>query len=240
MMPDKNTRTRYLKLPISFDVARLKEDLAKIREEEWVAHFNTAAYEREWRCVPLRSMEGKSDHIISLANVHYEDTAILDRCPGFRAVIDAFECEKTSVRLMAMGPDSLIKMHRDPGTSFEDGLARLHVPILTTPAAVFTVEDEEIHFSAGDVWYLNANCLHGVRNASPEPRIHLMLDCPVNPWLEKLFLEVGFVPEAKPQYGDPAINDGNVAKIIASLMAMGGSANRELAEKLAALRDTQP
>lgn len=233
-------KTRYLKLPLAFDVARLRDDLANIADSEWIPHFNTAAYEREWRCVPLRSLEGRSDHIISLSGVRYQDTAILDRCPYFRQVIDTFECEKTSVRLMAMGPDSVIRMHRDPGTSFEDGLARLHVPILTSPAALFTVEDEEVHFSAGGAWYLNANCLHGVRNGSRQPRIHLMLDCPVNTWLEALFDAAGFIAEAPPKYGDPSINDDNVAAVIECLLTTGGTPGRREADRLAAIRDGQP
>ena len=230
-------KTRYLKLPHSFDLARLKEDLAEIREEDWVDHFNSAAYENEWRCVSLRSVQGRADHIISLPDTNYADTAILGRCPYFREVIDTFECEKTSVRLMALGAGSLIKMHTDRGTSFEDGMARLHIPIVTSHEVCFSIEDEEVHFSAGHTWYLNANCRHGVRNDSPHPRIHLMLDCPANPWLEKLFLDAGFVPDEKPKYGDPSINDGNVAAIIASLKVMEGGAGKQLAQKLAAIRD---
>ncbi len=230
-------KTRYLKLPCVFDLARLETDLAKITEEDWVAHFNTAAYENEWRCAPLRSMQGRSDHIMSLLDVPYANTALLDRCPYFREVIDTFECEKTSVRLMAMGPGSRIKMHTDRGTAFEDGMVRLHVPIVTTPEVCFSIEDEEVHFSAGHTWYLNASCLHGVRNDTPHSRIHLMLDCLVNPWLEKLFLNAGFEPDEKPKYGDPSINDDNVSEIIASLTAMGSGAGINLAMSLAAIRD---
>ncbi|MDX8399824.1 MAG: hypothetical protein R8K20_06205 [Gallionellaceae bacterium] len=60
-MPHK---TRYLKLPLVFDIARLTEDLAKIKEEDWIAHVNTKAYDKDWRCAPLRSVQGRSDHIV--------------------------------------------------------------------------------------------------------------------------------------------------------------------------------
>ncbi|MDD5112527.1 MAG: aspartyl/asparaginyl beta-hydroxylase domain-containing protein [Methylobacter sp.] len=229
-------KTRYLKLPFFFDVRRLNEDLSKIREAEWIAHVNTAAYENDWSCVPLRSLDGRSDHILCLPNVDYEDTDILGRCPYFQEVIDTFECEKTSVRLMALGAGSRIKMHTDKGTSFEDGMARLHIPIVTTPEVCFTVEDEDIHFSAGNAWYLNANCLHGVNNESKHPRIHLMLDCIVNPWLEKVFLDAGFVPNAPPKYGDPSINDKNVGAIISSLIAMNDEPAKQMAKRLIAMQ----
>lgn len=232
-MPHK---TRYLKLPFFFNVRRLNEDLAKIREAEWVAHFNTSAYEKDWSCVPLRSLNGRSDHIMSLSDVHYEDTGTLKRCPYFQEVIDSFECEKTSVRLMALGADSRIKMHTDKGTSFEDGITRLHIPIITTLDICFTIEDEEVHFSAGNTWYLNANCRHGVNNESQSPRIHLMMDCIVNPWLEKVFLDAGFVPDAPPKYGDASINDKNVGAIISGLIAMNNEPAKQMAERLIAIQ----
>ncbi len=229
-------KTKYCQLPFSFDTGRLNDDLKQIRETDWLDHFNTSAYDNVWRCVPLRSVDGKSDHIQSLSDKHYKDTDILKRCPYFQEVIDSFECEKTSVRLMALGAGSQIKMHTDKGTSFEDGIARLHIPIVTTPDICFTIEDEEIHFSAGFTWYLNAGCLHGVRNKSLTPRIHLMLDCIVNPWLENVFQEAGFIPRAKPKYGDPSINDKNVGTIIASLIAMNNEPAKQMAARLIAIQ----
>jgi quercetin dioxygenase-like cupin family protein len=228
--------TRYLKLPFSFDTGRLNQDLAKITEAEWIAHVNTAAYDHEWSCVPLRSVDGRPDHILSLSDMDYQDTDILKRCPYFQEVIDTFECEKTSVRLMALGAESRIKMHTDKGTSFEDGTARLHIPIVTTPDICFTIEDEEVHFSAGHTWYLNANCLHGVNNNSLNPRIHLMLDCIVNPWLEKVFLNAGFIPDDPPKYGDASINDENVGAIISSLIALDNETGKQMAERLIAIQ----
>lgn len=228
--------TRYLKLPFFFDICRLNEDLEKIRDAEWIEHFNTAAYENEWRCVPLRSLDGRQDHILSLSDVHYKDTNILKRCPYFQEAIDTFECEKTSVRLMELGAGSQIKMHKDKGTLFEDGMARLHVPIITTPDICFTIEDEEVHFAAGHTWYLNADCLHGVSNKSQKPRIHLMLDCIVNPWLERIFLDAGFIANERPKYGDPSINDGNVGAIISSLIAMNNEPAKQMAERLIAIQ----
>lgn len=229
-------KTRYLKLPFFFDVYRLGGDLAKIREDEWIAHANTSAYEKDWRCVPLRSLDGRNDNILSIDGGDYRDSEILSRCPYFSEVIDSFRCEKTSVRLMEMGPGSIIKLHKDRGTSFEDGTARIHVPIKTAPEVLFTVEDEDVHFSVGNAWYLNANCLHGVRNGSEFGRIHLMLDCVVNSWLEKVFLDSGFEPDEKPKYGDPSIDDENVASIIAMLCEQNNDAARKMAEKLAAIR----
>ncbi|MGE5467319.1 MAG: aspartyl/asparaginyl beta-hydroxylase domain-containing protein [Ignavibacteria bacterium] len=228
--------TKALRLPLNFDVARLEQDLDRIEADEWVDHFNTAAYERRWSCVPLRSIGGRADHIVSTDGPGYEDTPILARCPYFREVIDSFRCDKTSVRLMALEAGGIIKEHVDFGTCFEDGIVRLHVPIRTTPEVVFIVEGEEIHFDAGATWYLNAGARHGVRNGSGIRRVHLMLDCISNAWLESMLGEAGFVTEPPPKYGDRSITDVNVDSVIAALRAMQTTAGAAMADRLARIR----
>ena len=79
--------TRYLKLPIAFDLARLQEDLQRIASADWIGHFNTSAYEKGWGCVPLRSVEGRTDHIMPVNGGRSEDMSILARCPYFRQAI---------------------------------------------------------------------------------------------------------------------------------------------------------
>jgi hypothetical protein len=185
--------TGYLKLPLAFDVDRMRGELAALGEAAWIGHFNTGDYEGGWRCVPLRSVDGRGDHILPLEGARYADTEWLDRCPYLREVIDSFPCEKTSVRLMALEPGALIREHRDPGTAMEEGVTRLHVPIETAPECIFRIDGEVVHFAAGHAWYLNASCLHGVENRAGTARVHLMLDCVTNPWLEALFRAAGGV-----------------------------------------------
>ncbi|MBA2672881.1 aspartyl/asparaginyl beta-hydroxylase domain-containing protein [Ramlibacter sp.] len=183
--------TGYLKLPLAFDVPRMRQELDAIGTEAWIGHFNTGDYEGGWRCVPLRSVDGRADNILPIEGARYADTAWLERCPYLREVIDSFQCEKTSVRLMSLEPGALIREHRDPGTALEQGVTRVHVPIATTPDTIFRIEGEVVHFAAGHAWYLNASCLHGVENRSAAARVHLMLDCVTNPWLEAMFVAAG-------------------------------------------------
>lgn len=224
--------TPYLKLPMAFDLARLQEDLQRVAPSEWIGHFNTAAYEKGWGCVPLRSVDGRADHIVPVNGGRFEDTPILARCPYFRHAIDQFQCEKTSIRLMGLEAAGVIHEHRDQGSALEDGLTRLHIPVQTSPLATYRIEGEEVHFSAGDAWYLNASCLHGAHNRSPQARIHLMIDCITNPWLEQLFLSAGGVLRESPPYGDASIHDGNVLQVIAALRAGGHASAAQLATRL--------
>lgn len=228
-------RTRYLKLPFHFDIDRLNLELDNVLSSEWINHFNTRDYENGWSCAPLRSVDGRLDHIMSISDENFLDTDILKRCPYFQDVLNQFHCEKTSVRLMSLEPGGVIKPHTDPGTSFEDGLARLHIPILTDPHVQFVIDGEAIHFSRGATWYLNASCTHAVTNHSTTPRIHLMLDCIPNPWLQQIFDDAGFVPKDKPKYRDVSINDDNVTEIIERLRAIGSATSTQMANELSAI-----
>lgn len=225
----------YLKLPFSFDIAKLQHDLALAVRSPWIKHFNIQAYEKDWSCIPLRSVGGRIDHILPIDSEEFQDTEILEQCAYFREVIAQFQCEKTSIRLMSLATGGVIKEHRDAGSSIEDGITRLHIPIQTTPEVIFTIDHIPVHFSAGDTWYLNASCLHGVRNASQHARVHLMLDCVSNSWLEKVFRQAGWIPRPQARYPDPSIHDGNVAEVIARLRQAGFPAGLVLADELEAI-----
>lgn len=184
----------WLRLPLEFDLARMQAELDAIGADEWIAHFNTGAYDKGWSCVPLRSAGGSARHIMPVDGEPYRDTAVLERCPYLRQVIDSLACDKQSVRLMALAPGAVIKEHRDPGTALQEGLTRLHIPVQTSPDVLFTVDGEAVHFSAGRAWYLDASCRHAVHNAGTLPRVHLLIDCISNDWLAQLFDDAGFVP----------------------------------------------
>lgn len=221
--------TPYLRLPLSFDVARLQGELAGLTADEWISHFNTNAYEGGWSCVPLRSVGGVAGHIMPIESDAFADTPVLTRCPYVREVLAHFKCETTSVRFMALASGAQIKPHRDPKTSLEDGVTRLHVPIQTSSEVLFYIDGTAVHFSAGDTWYLNASCEHAVINPSPQPRVHLMIDCITNPWLEALFQAAGGVLRAPSPYPDPQIHDGNVLALIAQFRQMQTTAADEFA-----------
>jgi quercetin dioxygenase-like cupin family protein len=224
--------TRWLRLPPSFDLERLRADLDIASSRHWRAHYNGQAHRGRWSSIALRSASGQPEDILAYEGVDFADTVLLERCAYFRHVVDSFACEKKAVRLMALAPGAEIKPHRDLGGSLEDGLARLHIPIVTDPAVVFTLDGEELHFSAGGTWYMNANCLHAVRNGSARERVHLVLDCVPNGWLLALFERSGWTPAAAPKYGDPAITDANVGAVIAQLRASSLPAAAALAERL--------
>lgn len=234
-MPAPGAPSTWLRLPLSFDVARLQEESGQFAGADWINHFNTDAYENGWSCLPLRAPGGDARHIMPIDGATYAATPHLARSPYLREVIASFACETRAARLMALAPGAVIHAHRDAGTSLTDGLTRLHIPIHTSPQVLFSIDGEAVHFTAGHAWYMDASCLHAVHNRSAAPRIHLVLDCVTNGWLAALFARAGFVPKPAHKYGDPGIHDGNVQAVIAQLRLSPLPASQALARELAAL-----
>lgn len=224
-----------LRLMLNFDVARLQQSLACCEGEAWLNHFNKAVNKTGWTALPLRSPDGCSTSIFAGQSSvdDYADTCYLTQSPYFQQVLDAFKCQKHAVRLLALAPGAIIKRHRDHQLSFEDGLARIHIPIRTNNKVEFTLNDSLLDLKEGTTWYLNANFPHSVYNGSEITRVHLVLDCQVNVWLEKTFAQAGYqAPVYVDKYGDPSINDENVAEVITQLKTLKTDAGNAMALRL--------
>lgn len=182
--------TKTLKFPFSFDIAALRSDLDLFHSNEWVPHYNTHYYEGDWSAITLRDVK---DTIFGMhpepTRYTYADTAMMERCNYFGKVAGRFECEKNKVRLMRLGPGDRIHEHNDAGLRRENGLARIHIPIKTSPHIEFYLDNEVVRMAAGEAWYLNFDLMHRVENKGPEERVHLVVDCVVNDWLARFFAE---------------------------------------------------
>jgi hypothetical protein len=196
-------RSSY-RLPLNFDVQRLQADLAQVRPEEWVAHFNTGDYEGDWRGVALRAVGGDPARIYldPIAQRAYGDTAVLARCPYLQEVLAQLQCPLRSVRLLSLRAGSVIREHRDYKLGYEDGEVRLHVPLITNPDVAFHVNGQRLMMNPGECWYINFNLPHRVANRGTTDRVHLVIDCTVNDWLRAL-LPAEITAPAGPATGEP-------------------------------------
>lgn len=177
-----------LKLPFSFDTAALKADLERFGPADWAPHFNTSYYEGDWSGIALRTMKDAHLPLYSdpTATV-FVDTEMLARCAYVPEVRNAFKCEIEAMRFLRLGPGDKILEHRDHKLSFEDGVARIHVPVKTSPDVEFYLGGEPVRMDEGEVWYLNFNLKHRVENNGQDERVHLVIDCVVNDWLAGFF-----------------------------------------------------
>lgn len=177
------------KLPFFFDPDRLKTDLAQFTFDDWVPHFNKPYYEGEWSGIALRSVGGMDGRLYPdpSAQHAYADTPTLARCPYMQEVLGTFECPLEAVRFLKLRAGSSIREHKDYNLGYEDGEIRIHVPIITNPDVEFYLNQQRVMMSEGECWYINTNLPHRVVNRSTADRIHLVIDCVVNEWVDTLF-----------------------------------------------------
>ena len=179
---------RPFKLPLAFDAAMLREEVSRLAPEEWSAHFNTRQYEGNWSGVPLRTTPGARLPLYpDPSGTEFEDLPVLDRCPYAREVLSAFECPLTFVRFLKLAPGSNILEHRDHCLSYEDGEVRLHIPVQTNEQVEFVVDGTALPLREGECWYINFNLPHRIRNGGETDRIHLVIDCKLDAWLDAFF-----------------------------------------------------
>lgn len=182
-------------LPVEVDVAAVEREVWALPDEAWLPHFNTRLYRGDWSGVALRTVGGAPGALYPDPNASGEwlDTPILADLPAVSAALERIRCPLLSARLLRLGPGASIGAHTDLDLSYDDGEVRLHVPIVTSPDVTFLLDGERIEMAAGECWYLDLNHTHEVRNDGDRPRIHLVVDARVNPWLGSA---LGFGPPA--------------------------------------------
>ena len=179
---------RFGRLPLSFDVPALLADLARLAGAEWTPHFNTGYHDGGWSGLALVSDDGDARRLYGdpLAAGPGRPTPLLGACPAIAAVLDALPAPVQAARLLRLAPGSVIREHRDHGLGLEEGLVRLHVPIVAGPAVEFVVDNVRVPMSAGECWYLDLSLPHRVSNPGAGERVHLVLDLRVVPALRAL------------------------------------------------------
>jgi hypothetical protein len=176
-----------LRLGLSFDAEALGAEAEAIPPAEWARHYNEHVYEGEWTGVALRAAGGAPTAIYadSKRSGEYEDVALLGSCPELRSALARFECPLTSVRLLSLAPGAVIREHRDYRLSARHTELRLHIPLLSAAGVEFVHNGELVPMLPGECWYLDFTLPHRVANRSDRRRIHLVVDCMVNSWLQE-------------------------------------------------------
>lgn len=179
-----------LRLPLDFDPARLETDLTALQAAAWIQHFVPQNYDGDWSVIPLRAPRDARHPIRMIfsdpACSDYVDTPFLALTPYIRTVLLALGAPLQAVRLMRLGPGSVIKEHRDHDLSFEDGMVRLHVPVTTHDGVDFRLNGVRCPMPAGSSWYLRLSDPHSVTNPGPTSRVHLVIDAAVTPGIVAL------------------------------------------------------
>ncbi|MBX2906539.1 MAG: aspartyl/asparaginyl beta-hydroxylase domain-containing protein [Taibaiella sp.] len=225
------TVVKYLKLPMSFSADLMMREV-EIINRGWQLHYNARDYAGDWSAVPLRSVGGSMTNVVALGrDAGFADTELMAQSPFLKSVVESFQCPLMAVRLLRLQSGSVIKEHTDPDLNFEQGEARIHIPVQTHDDVAFYLQGERIPMRAGECWYTNVNLPHRVNNESPVDRIHLVLDCVVNDWLRQLFA-ANATRATYSEIEEMKWKDEEKAGIIASLRALGTDTGRQLADEM--------
>ena len=176
-----------IRLPRTYDVERLVNDLQVLRDVK-SAPQPGPYHAGEWTGIALHSMGGKDSVFPSAAGMdRYQETDNLKRTPYFKEILDELACPKEVVRILFLPPGGFIKDHFDFHTSFQFGLLRLHIPIITDPDVAFVIDGERMDWKPGELWYGDFSKVHSVKNDSQIVRVHIVIDVQINDFLLNLF-----------------------------------------------------
>jgi hypothetical protein len=218
---------QYARLELPLKLSLMKQEVMAL-ENKWIPHFNTSHYQGNWSVLPLRSVNGGTDRIIPdlMNDCDYKDTPYLDACPTIKQLISTFQCELMAVRLMNLQPGSVISPHKDADLCFEKGEARLHIPLFTNNQVSFYSEEYLLPMKEGECWYVNVNLAHSVSNKGSTDRIHLVIDCMVNKWLEDWFDNSWCV------HNDRPVDEELKRKVIGELRMQNTEVSNRLADEM--------
>lgn len=193
------------RLPVTIDIRPLVAELTAIAPECWSSHFNGEYHNGGWSGVALRAndAEGRDLYLDGVRRDELQDTAMLDRCPATRAVLTSLLCPVHGARLLRLAQGGVIREHCDPDLRFDDGEARLHIPLVSNPDVEFYVAGERVIMEPGECWFLDLSRPHRVSNRGTIGRVHLVVDVGVNAWLRDMIVR-GDRPDRVPARPDGA------------------------------------
>ncbi|MFK4222132.1 aspartyl/asparaginyl beta-hydroxylase domain-containing protein [Streptomyces sp. NPDC019890] len=180
----------------SFDTDRLEIELAEVTGHSWQPQRIHApgggigqAAAIDWRVLPLRSPGGDADRTDpgGPGPADFAPTVWMERMPYLREILDGIPAPLNAVRLMALGPGAASHPHRDPKYALRRGFMRLHIPLVTHPAAVLVIDGVEHCWQPGEFWYGDFSREHLVRNIGPATRVHAVIDVLLTRELAELF-----------------------------------------------------
>ena len=166
--------TEFIRLPLLFDVERLRHEIGQFADNEWMGHTTGFAGNSS---IPLISLDGEFNDAL---HGPMQPTPALERCPYIQQIMTEFAEVFSRSRLMRLAPGSQVPPHADVNYHWHNRV-RIHIPITTTPDVLFYCADRHVHMAAGECWIFDSWSEHRVENNSGNTRVHLVLDTAGSP-----------------------------------------------------------
>lgn len=165
---------------LRFDVDALREDVDRFEAEDW----KDLNYGSAWGQIQVIRPDGSG-------GVHEHPR--LASSPAIQRLIDRFPSRCLDLNLARLGPGGAVGNHRDISGGTPMGVARFHVPVITSPEVEFHVSNKPVHMAPGETWNLDTSYLHRVANHGDVWRIHVIVDFEMNDALREMLPEEDWV-----------------------------------------------
>jgi hypothetical protein len=159
----------FFRLPLRFDVERLRAEVAALPEQAWARHPNQIQGNSAVRLISVDG--GENDDV----NGRMRATTHLQQSPYIRQILASFGVVWSRSRLLRLAPGATVPEHADINYHWFTRV-RLHIPIVTRPEVRFYCGDQVVHMAAGEAWVFDNWRSHRVENFTPDERIHLVAD----------------------------------------------------------------
>lgn len=159
----------FYRLPLRFDVERLRAEVAAMPPDAWSRHPNDYAGNTAARLI---TVGGSQNDAVGGAMAM---TPALRNSPYLQQMLASFRTVISRCRLMRIAPGESVPQHSDVNYHWFYR-TRIHVPIYTRPEVRFFCEDQEVHMASGEAWIFDNWRQHKVLNPTDEPRVHLVAD----------------------------------------------------------------
>lgn len=159
----------FIRLPVRFDLERLRAEIATVPPDAWAPHPNHIAGNTSLRLISAEG--GENDDVDGVMR----PTPHLAKLPYLRQVLASFGVVWSRSRLLRLDPGADVPEHADINYHWFYRV-RVHIPIVTRPEVLFHCGGETVHMSGGEAWLFDNWRLHRVENPTPDARIHLVAD----------------------------------------------------------------
>ena len=160
---------RFYRLPVRFDVARLRSEVEALPRDAWMPHPTGEPGNSAVRLITVDG--GENDRL----NGPMRMTANLERSPYMRQVLASFGVVWSRSRLLRLAPGAGVAPHSDIHYHWFFRV-RMHVPIIALPQVRFMCDGESVHMAPGEAWLFDNWRTHAVQNPTASERIHLVAD----------------------------------------------------------------
>lgn len=176
----------FCKLRIKFNFSEIRQECLRLEKKAKI--YKSDLSKKSMRAISLMSYSGDQYDFRALPGAHdFRPTPALDPNSEIHNFLKRLPGKLFSVRLLSLEPQGELVPHLDYNIGLGYGIVRLHLPIVTTAKALFTIEDERLHLSKGSVWFADVSRFHSVINKGSGKRLHLVIDLCLNKDYKKLF-----------------------------------------------------